>query len=99
MLTMLLYVVCSVVDFECMLVVDKPPAPSRVQLVRATTSTLEVCWGNLPTGMFSLSSHLFCLSQQDLLFCFVTHYMYCCSIICTSFLYSKYQLCGSQVSH
>ncbi|XP_065059137.1 host cell factor 2-like isoform X2 [Rhopilema esculentum] len=29
---------------------DKPPAPARVQLVRATTSTLEVCWGNLPTA-------------------------------------------------
>lgn len=29
---------------------DKPPAPSRVQLVRAATSTLEVCWGNVPTA-------------------------------------------------
>lgn len=29
---------------------DKPPAPSRVQLVRAATNTLEVCWGNVPTA-------------------------------------------------
>ena len=35
-------------------IIDKPPAPPRVQLVRATTSTLEVCWGNLPTGIVSL---------------------------------------------
>ena len=34
--------------------VEKPPAPSRVQLVRASTATLEVCWGTVPTGMFSL---------------------------------------------
>ena len=34
--------------------VEKPPAPSRVQLVRASTATLEVCWGTVPTGMLSL---------------------------------------------
>ncbi|XP_074620082.1 host cell factor 2-like isoform X2 [Acropora palmata] len=29
---------------------EKPPAPSRVQLVRASTATLEVCWGTVPTA-------------------------------------------------
>ena len=29
---------------------EKPPAPSRVQLVRASTNTLEVCWGAVPTA-------------------------------------------------
>ena len=29
---------------------QKPPAPSRVQLVRASTNTLEVCWAALPTA-------------------------------------------------
>ncbi|KAB7506202.1 Host cell factor 1 [Armadillidium nasatum] len=27
-----------------------PPAPGRVQLVRASTTTLEVCWGNIPVA-------------------------------------------------
>ena len=45
---------------------ERPPSPSRVQLVRATTTTLEVCWGAIPTGEKRLlwghifdSSHLF----------------------------------------
>ncbi|PIK62823.1 putative host cell factor 1 isoform X2 [Apostichopus japonicus] len=29
---------------------EKPPAPSRVQLIRASTNTLEVSWGNVPTA-------------------------------------------------
>lgn len=29
---------------------EKPPPPSRVQLVRASTATLEVCWGSVPTA-------------------------------------------------
>jgi len=29
---------------------EKPPPPSRVQLVRASTTTLEVCWGSVPTA-------------------------------------------------
>jgi len=29
---------------------EKPPAPSRVQLVRASTNTLEVSWGSVPTA-------------------------------------------------
>ncbi|ESO01612.1 hypothetical protein HELRODRAFT_157199 [Helobdella robusta] len=29
---------------------EKPVAPSRVQLVRASTNTLEVCWGAVPTA-------------------------------------------------
>lgn len=29
---------------------EKPPAPTRVQLVRASTNTLEVCWGSVPTA-------------------------------------------------
>ena len=29
---------------------ERPPAPSRVQLVRASTNTLEVCWGTVPTA-------------------------------------------------
>ena len=29
---------------------EKPPSPTRVQLVRASTNTLEVCWGSVPTA-------------------------------------------------
>lgn len=29
---------------------EKPAAPTRVQLVRASTTTLEVCWGGVPTA-------------------------------------------------
>ena len=29
---------------------DKPPAPSRVQLVRAGTQSLDVAWGSVPTA-------------------------------------------------
>lgn len=29
---------------------ERPPPPSRVQLVRASTNTLEVCWGTVPTA-------------------------------------------------
>ena len=29
---------------------EKPPAPGRVQLVRASTNSLEVCWGAIPTA-------------------------------------------------
>ena len=29
---------------------EKPPPPTRVQLVRASTNTLEVCWGSVPTA-------------------------------------------------
>lgn len=29
---------------------EKPPAPGRVQLVRASTNTLEVCWGVVATA-------------------------------------------------
>ena len=29
---------------------EKPPAPGRVQLVRASTNSLEVCWGTVPTA-------------------------------------------------
>lgn len=29
---------------------DRPVAPSRVQLVRASTNTLEVCWGAVPNA-------------------------------------------------
>merc|ERR1719354_1207367 len=29
---------------------ERPPSPSRVQLVRATTTTLEVCWGAIATA-------------------------------------------------
>ncbi|KAJ8046739.1 Host cell factor 1 [Holothuria leucospilota] len=29
---------------------EKPPAPSRVQLIRASTNTLEVSWGSVPTA-------------------------------------------------
>lgn len=29
---------------------ERPPSPSKVQLVRATTTTLEVCWGAIPTA-------------------------------------------------
>ena len=43
---------------------EKPPAPTRVQLVRASTTTLEVCWGSVPTGMLLfLLSHLLVILQ------------------------------------
>ncbi len=29
---------------------DRPPAPGRVQLVRASTHSLEVCWGGVSTA-------------------------------------------------
>ena len=29
---------------------ERPPAPGRVQLVRASTHSLEVCWGSVPTA-------------------------------------------------
>ena len=29
---------------------DKPSPPGRVQLVRASTHSLEVCWGGVPTA-------------------------------------------------
>lgn len=29
---------------------EKPPAPGRVQLVRASVNSLEVCWNAVPTG-------------------------------------------------
>lgn len=29
---------------------DKPDAPARVQLIRATVSGLEVCWNAVPTA-------------------------------------------------
>ena len=29
---------------------EKPPSPGRVQLVRASTLSLEVCWSQLPTA-------------------------------------------------
>ena len=42
---------------------DKPSAPTRVQLVRASTNTLEVCWGRVTTG---ISINLFQLAQNVL---------------------------------
>ena len=45
---------------------EKPPAPTRVQLVRASTTTLEVCWGSVPTGMLLfLLSHLLVICGVD----------------------------------
>lgn len=41
---------------------EKPPAPSRVQLVRAATDTLEVCWGNVPTS----DSYILQIQRYDL---------------------------------
>ncbi|KAK3102343.1 hypothetical protein FSP39_010640 [Pinctada imbricata] len=41
---------------------DKPPAPTRVQLVRASTNTLEVCWGTVPTA----DAYLLQLQKYDL---------------------------------
>ncbi|OWF35099.1 Host cell factor 1 [Mizuhopecten yessoensis] len=41
---------------------EKPPAPSRVQLVRASTNTLEVCWGGVPTA----DAYLLQLQKYDL---------------------------------
>lgn len=33
---------------------EKPPAPTKVQLIRAATNTLEVTWGNVPTADYYL---------------------------------------------
>ena len=41
---------------------EKPPSPSRVQLVRASTNTLEVCWGALPTA----DAYLLQLQKYDM---------------------------------
>ncbi|KAL8594888.1 hypothetical protein ACOMHN_038451 [Nucella lapillus] len=41
---------------------EKPPAPSRVQLVRASTNTLEVCWGAVNTA----DAYLLQLQKYDL---------------------------------
>ncbi|KAL3851844.1 hypothetical protein ACJMK2_015546, partial [Sinanodonta woodiana] len=41
---------------------EKPPAPSRVQLVRASTNALEVCWGAVPTA----DAYLLQLQKYDL---------------------------------
>lgn len=44
------------------IVSEKPPAPSRVQLVRASTNALEVCWGAVPTA----DAYLLQLQKYDL---------------------------------
>ena len=41
---------------------EKPPAPTRVQLVRASTNTLEVCWGAVPTA----DAYLLQLQKYDM---------------------------------
>lgn len=41
---------------------EKPSAPTRVQLVRAATDTLEVCWGNVPTA----DNYLLQIQKYDL---------------------------------
>ncbi|XP_062890763.1 host cell factor 1b isoform X3 [Mobula hypostoma] len=41
---------------------ERPPAPSRVQLVRANTNSLEVSWGSVPTA----DSYLLQLQKYDL---------------------------------
>ncbi|XP_067908265.1 host cell factor 1-like isoform X2 [Heterodontus francisci] len=40
---------------------EKPPAPGKVQLVRASTSSLEVSWGSIPTA----DSYLLQLQKYD----------------------------------
>uniref|UniRef100_UPI00398F1460 host cell factor 1-like n=1 Tax=Pristiophorus japonicus TaxID=55135 RepID=UPI00398F1460 len=41
---------------------ERPPAPTRVQLVRANTSSLEVSWGSVPTA----DSYLLQLQKYDI---------------------------------
>ncbi|XP_023239997.1 host cell factor 1-like [Centruroides sculpturatus] len=41
---------------------EKPIAPSRVQLVRASTTTLDVCWGSVPTA----DAYLLQLQKYDM---------------------------------
>ncbi|XP_067855446.1 host cell factor 1-like isoform X2 [Heptranchias perlo] len=41
---------------------EKPPAPARVQLVRASTNSLEVCWGAVPTA----DAYLLQLQKYDM---------------------------------
>lgn len=47
---------CSLLQICCKdlwyLEVEKPPAPGRVQLVRASTTSLEVCWSPAPSADF-----------------------------------------------
>ena len=44
------------------MIAEKPPAPTRVQLVRASTNTLEVCWGAVPTA----DAYLLQLQKYDM---------------------------------
>lgn len=41
---------------------EKPAAPTRVQLVRASTNTLEICWGAVPTA----DAYLLQLQKYDM---------------------------------
>lgn len=41
---------------------EKPAAPGRVQLVRASTASLEVCWGGVPTA----EAYLLQLQKYDM---------------------------------
>uniref|UniRef100_T1IJM2 Fibronectin type-III domain-containing protein n=1 Tax=Strigamia maritima TaxID=126957 RepID=T1IJM2_STRMM len=41
---------------------EKPASPTRVQLVRASTTTLEVCWGAVPTA----DAYLLQLQKYDM---------------------------------
>ncbi|GCC45687.1 hypothetical protein chiPu_0029830, partial [Chiloscyllium punctatum] len=41
---------------------ERPPAPSRVQLVRANTNSLEVSWGSVPTA----DAYLLQLQKYDI---------------------------------
>ncbi|XP_059470936.1 host cell factor 1-like isoform X2 [Neocloeon triangulifer] len=45
--------------------VEKPPAPGRVQLVRASTTSLEVCWSPAPsTDFYRLQAQNYDMPQE-----------------------------------
>ncbi|XP_059471046.1 host cell factor 1-like isoform X2 [Neocloeon triangulifer] len=45
--------------------VEKPPAPGRVQLVRASTTSLEVCWSPAPsTDFYRLQAQKYDMPQE-----------------------------------
>lgn len=54
---------------------EKPPAPTRVQLVRASTTTLEVCWGAVPIGNLLLTL-VICDKKICIIFALITINLY-----------------------
>ena len=50
---------------------ERPAAPGRVQLVRASTHSLEVCWGSVPTAdayLLQVVQTIYQIIQECILF-------------------------------